>query len=251
MITLEFTSYEKTIPKILDKIKAYEAIKEQKNILIKPNIVNMDPFPITTSPKICTEIIKYIRMYTDANIIVGDGCGDPACTTLEAFKHLGYKEISDKYGVDLIDLNDAPLKKYSDPNCVVHKEMYLPKLIETHYIISVPVLKAHSLTEVTGAMKNMMGLLPPKYYKGKHGIWNKAIFHNRIHESIVDLNRYAAPDLSILDATVGLAEFHLGGSRCNPPVNKITAGFDAKEVDRKASELLGFDWKEIKHLKKS
>lgn len=59
---------------------------------------------------------------------------------------------------------------------MVHKEMYLPQLIETHFIISVPVLKAHSLAEITGSMKNMMGLLPPKHYKGKYGIWNKSIF---------------------------------------------------------------------------
>ena len=95
----------------------------------------------------------------------------------------------------------------------------------------------------------MMGLLPPKHYKGKYGIWNKSIFHNKIHESIVDLNEYVSPHLTVLDATVGMAEFHLGGARCNPPVNKIIAGFDAKEVDRKASELLGFDWRKIRHLR--
>ena len=249
MTVLEFVSYEKTIPEILDNIKAYEVLKKQKKILIKPNIVNMSPFPITTSPKICGEIIKYIKKHSSASIMIGDGCGEPDYTTLDAFNHLGYKEISDKYDAKLVDLNNVPLKKYTNPNCMVHKEMYLPQLIETHFIISVPVLKAHSLAEITGSMKNMMGLLPPKHYKGKYGIWNKSIFHNKIHESIVDLNEYVSPHLTVLDATVGMAEFHLGGARCNPPVNKIIAGFDAKEVDRKASELLGFDWRKIRHLR--
>lgn len=249
MVVLEFESYEKTIPEILDKIKAYEILEKQENILIKPNIVNMSPFPITTSPEICGEIIKYIRNHSSAAIIICDGCGEPDYTTLDAFNHLGYKEISDKYDVKLVDLNNVPLKKYTNPNCTVHKEMYLPRLIETHFIISVPVLKAHSLAQITGSMKNMMGLLPPKHYKGRYGIWNKAIFHNRIHESIVDLNKYVSPHLTILDATVGMAEYHLGGAKCSPPVNKIVVGFDAKEVDRKAAELLGFDWRDIKHLR--
>ena len=46
-----------------------------------------------------------------------------------------------------------------------------------------------------------------------------------------------------------MAEYHLGGAKCSPPVNKIVVGFDAKEVDRKAAELLGFDWRDIKHLR--
>lgn len=110
MVVLEFESYEKTIPEILDKIKAYEILEKQENILIKPNIVNMSPFPITTSPEICGEIIKYIRKHSSAAIIIGDGCGEPDYTTLDAFNHLGYKEISDKYDVKLVDLNNVPLK---------------------------------------------------------------------------------------------------------------------------------------------
>ena len=32
MVVLEFESYEKTIPEILDKIKAYEILEKQENI---------------------------------------------------------------------------------------------------------------------------------------------------------------------------------------------------------------------------
>ncbi|MDQ2087868.1 DUF362 domain-containing protein [Herbivorax sp. ANBcel31] len=249
MVVTNFISYEKSICEILDMLKISSVLKKQKNILIKPNIVNRDSFPITTPPKICENIVLYIKKHSNAQIIIGDGCGSPEYSTIEAFKHLGYDEISNKYNIDLVDLNTVPLKKYKDSSCLVHKEMHLPELIKTHYIISVPVLKAHSLTQITGSMKNMMGLLPPKYYMGKHGVWNKAVFHNRVHESIIDLNKYVSPSLTILDATVGMAEFHLGGAKCDPPVNKLVAGFDAKEVDRKAAELLGFNWNEIDHLK--
>lgn len=33
-----------------------------------------------------------------------------------------------------------------------------------------------------------------------------------------------------------------------PPVNRIIAGFDPFEVDRKGAELLGMDWRQIRHL---
>ncbi|MFC1592325.1 DUF362 domain-containing protein, partial [Thermodesulfobacteriota bacterium] len=56
------------------------------------------------------------------------------------------------------------------------------------------------------------------------------------------------PDLSLMDATIGLAEYHLGGRRCEPPVNMLLAGDDPVAVDRKAAELLGLDWHRIPHL---
>jgi len=111
------------------------------------------------------------------------------------------------------------------------------------------VLKAHSLADITGSMKYMIGLAPPAHYSGRHGSWKKAVFHGNMQQSIIDLNQYRTPDLTIMDATIGLAEYHLGGSRCDPPVNKLLGGFDAREVDREAARLLGMDWKIIGHLR--
>jgi uncharacterized protein (DUF362 family) len=69
-----------------------------------------------------------------------------------------------------------------------------------------------------------------------------------MHQSIVDLNRYRAPDLSLMDATIGMPDFHLGGRHCDPPVGKLLAGFDPLTVDRRSAELLGLDWRKIAHL---
>ena len=78
--------------------------------------------------------------------------------------------------------------------------------------------------------------------------WKKSVFHNHMHRAIIDLNRYRRSDLSLIDASIGLADFHLGGRHCSPPVNKIVAGFDPVHVDRIGAELLGLDWKQIPHL---
>jgi uncharacterized protein (DUF362 family) len=94
----------------------------------------------------------------------------------------------------------------------------------------------------------MIGFAPPKFYSGRFGGWKKSVFHQNLQQSIIDLNSYRSPDLSLMDASVGLAEFHLGGSHCSPPVKKIIAGFSPLEVDRQAAKLLGLDWKRIPHL---
>ena len=51
-----------------------------------------------------------------------------------------------------------------------------------------------------------------------------------------------------MDASIGMAEFHLGGNWCDPPVNHILAGFHAQVVDREAAGLLGLDWHCVGHL---
>ena len=45
-----------------------------------------------------------------------------------------------------------------------------------------------------------------------------------------------------------MAEFHLGGGRCDPPLKKIIAGYNPWNVDREAAGLLGLDWNNIEHI---
>ena len=248
-VTIEFTNYQESITAALNALNAQEILSKQTAILIKPNLVNDSPPPITTPVACCEAIIQYIRLCSQAKIVIAEGCGEPKITTDEIFDILDYTPLIEKYGITLVDLNEAQLTNLEDKSCSVFSDIYLPEIAFNHYLISVPVLKAHSLAIMTGTLKNMMGFAPPKYYSGKFGIWRKSVFHQKMQESIIDLNKYRTPDLSILDATVGMAEYHLGGAHCNPPLNKIVAGFDPKKVDRIGAELLGYPWESIPHLK--
>ncbi len=218
-------------------------------MLIKPNLTTDSPHPITTSPECCEAVVAYVRDHSRAEIIIAEGCGDGALETDQVFYALGYHVLADKYGVELVDLNHALLVKKENPDRPVFPEMHLPAVAFTHYIISVPVLKAHSLAEITGSLKNMMGFAPPKYYSGRHGVWKKSVFHGSMQQSIIDLNTYIAPDLTVMDCSIGMANFHLGGPHCAPPVNKIVAGCNPWEVDREAAALLGLNWEGIPHIK--
>ncbi len=247
---VEFTNYAESVKKAFDEVKACETLARQTAILIKPNLLGPQPFPVTTSIECCDAVLDYVRTCApDAEIIVGEGCGDPNMETNEVFLELGYADWALEKNVKLIDLNDAPLEWRENSDCKRFPEISLPEIAFTHYIISLPVLKAHSLSTVTGTLKNMMGFAPPRHYSGgRYGCWKKAVFHENLEEAILDLNRYRTPDLTLMDASVGLAEFHLGGPECDPPIGKILAGFDPVDIDRIGAELLGFDWRSIGHL---
>lgn len=249
LTSIDFQSYEKSVAVALDDLDAHEQIGAKSGVLIKPNLTNDSPHPITTSSACCEAIVNYVQSCCDARIVIAEGCGDSVLETDQVFAARGYTALAEKYGIRLLDLNHAPLTRVQRPDCPVFPEMVLPEIAFTHYIISVPVLKAHSLAVITGSLKNMMGFAPPEHYSGQYGHWKKAVFHGRMQQSIIDLNRYIAPDLTVMDCSIGMAEFHLGGPHCDPPVAKIVAGYNPWEVDREAAGLLGLDWRTIEHIK--
>ena len=247
-LSVSFSDYGASVAEALDRIPAGRIFARQDKILIKPNLVTDAPFPVTTSPRFCGAIIDYIRSHSEAAIVIAEGVGDPASETMEIFHTLGYTRLAEEKGIDLADLNTAPVIRLENPDCKRFPEFYIPEMAMDHFIVSAPVLKAHSLSVYTGTLKNMIGFAPPAHYAGSGGIWNKAEFHIDIQQAIIDLNRYRRPDLSIIDASVGLADYHLGGPECNPPVDRLVAGLDPVEADRMAAGLLGLDWRNIGHL---
>ncbi|WP_291322725.1 DUF362 domain-containing protein [Desulfonatronospira sp.] len=244
----KFTGYQETIRACLDGIEAGKVLRRRRLVWIKPNLVNDSPFPVTSDPEMIRAVIEYVRDNSRARIIIAEGCGDAGMETHQVFESLGYDKLAREYGVELVDLNNEALKRLSNPQFQVLPEIYLPRRIFSGMLISVPVLKRHSLAGVTLAMKNLLGLAPPKHYQ-QGGSWKKSYFHSRMQRSIFELNCYRKPDLSIVDARVGLAQYHLGGAECNPPVNRILAGFDPVAVDAAGTGLLGLSWKDVGHIR--
>jgi len=247
-VSVDYTTYQHSVENVLAALEADRVLARQSAILIKPNLVNDSRPPVTTPVSCCEAVINYVRACSNAKIVVAEGSGDAARETHEIFRSLGYADLKRRCGVELVDLNHEPVVKKEDSRRPFFPEMFLPEIAFTHYIISVPVLKAHSLSAVSGTLKNMVGFAPPEYYSGQYGVWKKAVFHKDVHQAIRDLNAYRSPDLTIMDASVGLAEYHLGGPECRPPVNKIIGGFSPAEVDRLAAGLLGLRWEDIPHL---
>lgn len=244
-----FINYSESVRLVLEKVGAGAYFAGNPRVMLKPNLVNASPFPVTTPPAMCAALIDAIRDLVDCEIVIAEGTGDMGRETPEVFESLGYTKLAGEKGVALLDLNHAPLRRLEDPSRPVFKEMFLPEVLFNYFVVSVPVLKAHSLAQVSGAMKNMMGAAPPKYYGGRHGSWKKAVFHGQMQESVYDLCQYRSPDLSVMDASVGLASFHLGGPTLKPPAGVLLASADARELDRSAAGLLGLDWRQVGHLR--
>ena len=217
--------------------------------IIKPNIVNDSPHPVTTPPVCIEALLDYCQAHSDAEVVIAEGCG--GLDTREAFRRLGYRDMAHARGITLIDLDREPTVTLTNPALELLREFPMPACLEDGFLISVPVLKAHTLSEVTLSLKNMFGIAPAEHYGGS--FYRKSKLHGRssaqLHRYVVEVNQYRKPDLTLLDATIGLADSHLGGRECSPFVNKILAGFDPVAVDAVGAGLLGFNWRDIGHIR--
>lgn len=249
LVSIPFESYETSVFQVLDAVGAAKVLALQKRVLLKPNLVTAQPFPVTTPPAFTEAVIKYVRACSGAEIVIAEGCGDARKETGEVFRLLGYDELARRHGLRLVDLNHEECRAVSRPDMDVFPELHLPRLAFEAFVVSLPVLKAHSIAGLTGSIKNMMGFLPPSVYQGTCGTWKKNSFHARMQGSLRDLARCLLPALTVMDASIGLASFHLGGPELEPPAMRILAGADPFAVDREAARLLGLDWRSIGHLR--
>lgn len=238
----DFTDYETSIEKALDLIQTGPNLPQQGLIIIKPNLTNSSRPPVTTPVEAVEAVFQYCKARSNAKIAIAEGCGQGK--TSDVFHALGYADLAQREGIELIDFNETEAVLLENPHAFQLKQLYIPKIALDAFIISVPVLKDHSFTGTTIAMKNMFGLPHARFYKGA---WNKSKLHSpSTDKSVVDICLYKKPDLSVVDASTVLKGMHLAGTEEN--LDLILASFDPVAVDTLGSKLMGHDPKDLEYL---
>ena len=217
--------------------------RPRKPVIIKPNLVNPSSPPTTTDVRVVKGIISALREHDidDITVAEGPGTGD----TLENFNQLGFTRL----GVKLVDLDRESTVTLPVKNHRVWDKISIPEFLIDKFIISVPVLKEHSMCGVTISLKNMVGILPAKEYSGYWTYKKSEIHRYNTDGCIADIINIVKPDWAIVDATIGMKGSHLSGTPCDPPINLVYGSSDTLEADRFGCDLLGRDWQDIRYLK--
>ena len=232
------TDYKEMTKKLLRETDLQSLIRDRSTrIGIKPNLVVSSPaeFGATTHPEITAGIIEYLQEEGFANLVVAEGSwvGD---RTAEAFRCCGYHEISEQYGVPLIDTQKS---KWHAADCAGMKLNLTDTVNDIDFLINVPVLKGHCQTKITCALKNMKGLLPDT---------EKSRFHQLgLHKPIAHLNAKIRQDFIVVDHICGDLDFEEGG---NPVVrNCIMAGRDPVLIDSYVCHLMHYTPDDVPYVR--
>lgn len=222
---------------ILEAAKIEELIgSRDARIALKPNLVTARSAEDggTTHPLLLAGAIEYLQEkgFRRIKIVEGSWVGD---RTQEAFDVCGYRALSERYGVPLVDTQrdgshavDAAGMRLNVCDC----------LREIDFLIDVPVLKGHCQTAVTCALKNMKGLIPNS---------EKRRFHTMgLMKPIAHLNAAIRQDFVLVDAICGDLNFEEGG---NPVPRGQVLGFrDPVLCDAWACEALGYALSDVPYV---
>jgi len=208
----------------------------KKPILIKPNYINSKhpSTGITTDSRVIEGIVKFLKARKLEEIIIGEGSG--FADTLQAFKVAGVDAVAERWGVKLVDLNNDEFVEVQPPNPLSLKKVRVAKTALESTIISVPKLKLHRTAGVTLSLKNMMGAVMPK-----------GSIHNPLSEKIADLASILKPCMAVVDGIIGGEGHELAGKPVE--MNLVIAGTDPVAVDAVSTAVMGFDPKNVKHLR--
>lgn len=229
--------------KALDLIDYESALCGWENALIKVNFITEEKWDTgaTTDPVVVEAIIKKLKSLPMQVCVVES---DATMTNADkAFEFTGMKEMSDRNGVQCLNLRHLKDRvKIDIPSGETLKSIKVPRIVTESAIISAAKLKTHMSTGVTLGMKNMFGLLPDKF-KGK--------FHAKgISKVIVDINTVLKPALTVIDGFVGMEG--RGPSGGTPvKMDLIITGKDVVGTDATACRVMGFEPMEIAHIRKA
>ncbi len=210
----------------------------KKSAVLKPNIVTAarPRTGIVTHPVIVEAIVNVLRRrgFTELTIADGPGVG---LDVERVFRTSGYAALAERLGVRLANLNLAKRREWTWK----YGKLALPELVEdADLYVNVPKLKTHGYTTLTLSIKNHKGILSEADKKRDHQLG--------LHDPLVQQAKLVPPHLVVLDGIVGVeGDGPLNGKTVKSKI--LAVGTNMVEVDAAVARLVGFDPRNVKHLR--
>ena len=218
-----------------------QLIKPGDHVFVKVNHLPPPSPPeraIVTHPVFVEAVLDLLKE-TGASITVGD---DIQASDEDGFHISGYRAMCERAGVELVNLKQSG---FVEVPCDGRRleTIYLAKaVVEADVVINLPKLKTHSLTLLTGGVKNLYGTIPSGLRSRFHGD------HPRLEDFcqvLVDIFSVAKPTLTIMDGVVAMeGEGPAGGNPRN--LGLILASHDAVALDAVAGRIIGLEPGEVR-----
>lgn len=216
-------------------------VKSGQTVLIKPNIAwdRSPEYAATTHPEAVVQVIRMCKQAGADRILVLDRTCNQA---RRCYQNTGIEEAAKKAGAQVRHIIDSRFETVDIPNGEMIKKWPLYKdALNADVLINMPIAKHHSISRVTLAFKNMMGLMGG----------NRGAIHRDFMTKIVDINTAIKADLTLIDGyRVLLRNGPSGGNLEDVALKKtIVAGTDPVAADAYAARLLDVDPDELTYLK--
>ena len=215
-------------------------VRQGDVVVVKPNIgwdrtvelaANTHPEVVKALVQLCLEAgAKQVRIFDRT-------CNDERRCYMQSGIRPAVESIrSDRVSIEYIDRRSFKELAINGGRAFDRWEFYLP-VIEADRLINVPVAKHHSISRLTLAMKNLMGVIGG----------NRGRLHHNIAESLSDIASVIHSDLTVVDATRILTANGPQGGRLQDvrKLDTLIASPDIVAADAYASTLFGLSPEQV------
>ena len=214
-------------------------VRPGQRVVLKVNLCRpMKPEAlVTTHPSVVRAVARLVQE-AGATPIIADSPGGVFTEAIlrRVYRRTGMAEVATETGATLNFDTDSVQVPHPQGR-LLHMVDLIRVAVEADAVISVAKFKTHNLTRITGATKNLFGLVPGM---------TKIAYHSKLRDAtqfargLIDILSFVRPTLSILDGVVAM---HGDGPSGGDPYEArlLLAGNDALAVDMVAAGLAGWD----------
>jgi len=210
-------------------------VKPGDSVLLKPNMLApaSPEKAVTTHPAVVRAVAEMV-MEAGAKPFIADSPAIPAFKKIA--RDTGLADVAARLGIPIVELKDSA--EYTQEEHRLFRILEISRhAVEADRIINLPKFKTHVQMFLTAGVKNVFGCVVgvrKARWHFKAGI-DRAFFARML----VELYDTVSPDLTILDAIVGMEGDGPGTSGKPRQCGIISASTDAVAMDRVMLEIAG------------
>ena len=204
-------------------------VRRGDTVLLMPNIISPSPpqFAVNTNPNVVRAVAELcVRAGGDVHVYHHH---DPTYA-----KAIGVQDAVERVGASMVHMpsaEEAPERYLEVPvpmGRVLSTIRVADLILKADVFINIPIAKHHAGSELTMAMKNLMGVVSDPQSWHSLGL----------HDCIADGSTAIRPDLVVMDATTILLTNGPSGPGETRRVNEVIASTDPVAVDAYGASLL-------------
>jgi len=218
-------------------------VKPGSRVLVKPNLL-MSKGPecgITTHPEVVRAVIRILKEI-NCKIIVGDGpsvWGKYIENVDQVYDLTGIRQVCQEEDARLVTFDKRRMRA---------KFPLTTWLDECDYLISLPKFKTHEFTLLTGAIKNLFGLVSGTYKTELHKNYFEPAEFAKI---LVDIYQEVKPSLTIIDGILAMeGDGPAAGGKLRQ-LGLLLGGADCVALDTAMAKIMGIANQEVLSTKEA
>lgn len=248
---VKYREPKKSVKEAVELSDGLKYLPSNAKVFIKPNVVfwskavDFPKWGVITTSRVVHDMVEILKEYGAKEITIGEGIvthhPKDKETPSHAFKSLGYRELSRRYGVKVVNVFDRPFKKVDLGDGVSLN--FNQDALESDFIVNLPVLKTHAQAILSLGVKNLKGLIDINSRKKCHG-----------PDPVKDLNfmisKLANPMPRMFTLIDGIYTLERGPAYDGKArrSNLLVASSDVYSADKVGCKLLGYEPKDVPHI---